>query len=933
MPSHLENPNIGPTDPFNCVRVQDNFFQNSFPKVSSVYPIIGSGGTSNFTGSQRVVAERGHRENPLFKRRLLQPPFSCTQKGWTYASGDRSKLSEQVHFKRAFPDGKSQLPKNVAFERRFYDKYRFKGRLPVSSRPPVIPKVSSVYLGGHLLPVQSPPIRPVFSPQNFYKTNEANRSIPEEKVNTSPYLPGRLPSLSCYKGGSCEKHPSVNNSPSVPRIYNKLQKVIPDSLSGYHLSGFQNRLNVYDAVTPSRKDQQNPRLCSPSTSSSKDHSTKPSKLNWFTRGLSASHLASTTPFPPPAMRPHMGPTNEPRVLRRPNYSVNKCQRRTRLVVGKHPQYKRQPCTPASSRYVNHDRRLHERLGCGSSLPRDQWQMVTTGVSPTHQLPGAESSLPGLKNFSQRQVSRNRISANRQHNRHRLYQQQRGYTFPPTPDPCPGIVGLVPGKRHLCDSFSHPRKRQRLCRQGVERIQGHERVEVRPIHHPTLSISLSDRPVRESPNKPTEGLHQLETRPRSHPHRRLHDNLGSSARLRLSSIQLDIQNSGEGNDRTNRDNSSRPNLANPALVAGSVEASNISASTTAKQSNPPNRPVRSEQSSPDVSSPSLGRVSHLYQRFQAEGIPTNVADLLIAATRTSTHKTYESSWNRWCRWCSGRQIDPLSSSINDILTFLTEVFNEGLAYRSINVLRSAISSTHPKIDGYSVGQHPYVTRLLRGVLNKRPPKPRYSHTWNVDIMVKYIISLGKNSSLSLKVLSMKLVTLFALTCPERISTLANLDLRHCYVHPEGVSFQLTIPRKTGSADKPAEAFFARFNQDKKLCPVECFRHYLKLTRNIRPVIPSSLPDKLFISFKRPFKPVTTTTLGRWLRTFMSAAGIDCQIFKAHSVRGASTTAAAKAFVPLSTIMSMADWSSSSTFRTFYYKPLYNSDFAIGVLSSK
>ena len=126
------------------------------------------------------------------------------------------------------------------------------------------------------------------------------------------------------------------------------------------------------------------------------------------------------------------------------------------------------------------------------------------------------------------------------------------------------------------------------------------------------------------------------------------------------------------------------------MAGSVEASNISASTTAKQSNPPNRPVRSEQSSPDVSSPSLGRVSHLYQRFQAEGIPTNVADLLIAATRTSTHKTYESSWNRWCRWCSGRQIDPLSSSINDILIFLTEVFNEGLAYRSINVLRSAIS---------------------------------------------------------------------------------------------------------------------------------------------------------------------------------------------------------------------------------------------------
>ena len=123
----------------------------------------------------------------------------------------------------------------------------------------------------------------------------------------------------------------------------------------------------------------------------------------------------------------------------------------------------------------------------------------------------------------------------------------------------------------------------------------------------------------------------------------------------------------------------------------------------------------------------------------------------------------------------------------------------------------------------MGQHPYVTRLLKGALNKRPPKPRYSHTWNVDVMIKYMISLGKNRTLSLKVISMKLVTLFALTCPERISALASLDLRHCSVLPEGVSFKLTVP----SLDKRAEAFFARFDQDRRLCPVECFRYYPKI----------------------------------------------------------------------------------------------------------
>ena len=100
------------------------------------------------------------------------------------------------------------------------------------------------------------------------------------------------------------------------------------------------------------------------------------------------------------------------------------------------------------------------------------------------------------------------------------------------------------------------------------------------------------------------------------------------------------------------NSRCSSLASPELVAGSSETYNISAIVATDQSNPLNGPSRPEPSSSNVPSPSLGRVSHLYQRFQAESIPSNVADLLIAATRISTHKTYESSWNRWCRWRSG-----------------------------------------------------------------------------------------------------------------------------------------------------------------------------------------------------------------------------------------------------------------------------------------
>ena len=52
-----------------------------------------------------------------------------------------------------------------------------------------------------------------------------------------------------------------------------------------------------------------------------------------------------------------------------------------------------------------------------------------------------------------------------------------------------------------------------------------------------------------------------------------------------------------------------------------------------------------------------------------------------------------------------------------------------------------------------------------------------------------------------------------------------------------------------------------------------------------------------------------------------AGIDTDIFKAHSVCGASTTVAVNSNVPLDDVMKMADWSHVSTFQKFYYKPMF------------
>ena len=61
----------------------------------------------------------------------------------------------------------------------------------------------------------------------------------------------------------------------------------------------------------------------------------------------------------------------------------------------------------------------------------------------------------------------------------------------------------------------------------------------------------------------------------------------------------------------------------------------------------------------------------------------------------------------------------------IIDFLSEKFDKGLQYRTLNCLRSAISAYHVYIDVTSVGKHRKVRALLAGMFNQRPPQPRYS----------------------------------------------------------------------------------------------------------------------------------------------------------------------------------------------------------------
>ena len=147
--------------------------------------------------------------------------------------------------------------------------------------------------------------------------------------------------------------------------------------------------------------------------------------------------------------------------------------------------------------------------------------------------------------------------------------------------------------------------------------------------------------------------------------------------------------------------------------------------------------------------------------------------------------------------------------------------------------------------------------------------------------------------------------------------------------EGVTFLPAVLAKQSRQQKHGtEFFFPSYTLDGLLCPVVTLREYESHTKH------SEAPTQLFFwGVTKPHKPVSSSTIPRWLKTLLGKAGINTDIFKAHSVRSASTLAAVVAGITTNDILKAADWSSEMVFQRLYHKPTGNNPFGTAVLSSE
>ncbi|WAR08315.1 LOW QUALITY PROTEIN: POL-like protein [Mya arenaria] len=294
------------------------------------------------------------------------------------------------------------------------------------------------------------------------------------------------------------------------------------------------------------------------------------------------------------------------------------------------------------------------------------------------------------------------------------------------------------------------------------------------------------------------------------------------------------------------------------------------------------------------------MSCVREQYKDQGLSDNAIDVIMSSWRKSTKKQYTTYINKWNMYCTENNVHVSSPVVCDVINFLDKLFSEGLTYNVLNTARSAISSfICLQNSEFLVGNHPIISRFMRGAFNMRPALPRYVNTWDVSVVIRYLKQQSPTEKLSFKPLTMKLVMLMALLSGQRAQSLQMLDIKNMGHAGDTVTFvinQLIKQTRPGFHVKPIT--FRRYTYDVDLCVV-------KTLDNKAAAKEGKLVIWLLVS-KNHIKEFQLKTISRWLKSVLTSAGIDTKQFKGHSVRSAATSAAFGTGTSIQTIMNAADY---------------------------
>ena len=857
----VEGPDSGPMDPPSGRRLPDRFLISTPSRYLMSNVRDGQNSTGSF-GSRDfgTLEQRSSRKGQIRKTRLCQPDVCSPQEGRQVETNYQSKIPQSVCGETSLQDGRHQKSEGYPSRRRPDGQTGLEGRILLHINRRKSSKIPTVLLEESTAPIHLPTLQTEQCTLCIHKAASSNPYLSEGQGSSLSDVSGQhADSGKNGRGAESQLH-TCEVPPDLAGVSYQRGQISSGSNTGVRIPGIYNQFQGNDSSGNGRESEIFDLTVQNLDGITSDHNSTTCSNYRYHDINDPSCTSSTSPLPGPssAEKHSLGP---PPLIFCTDYPDSGSETGLDLVEDISETVEISEYSTEESSANTGVRCLRPGLGSSVSQPDniDRRCMEYTRDDPSHQLQGTSCSMVGASMLCFEPTGCTHTSSDRQHSSSGLCEQNGWSAFQGPMSTSTTDLGLVSVQEPYNFSRAPTRVTEPTGRQGIENRLGFIRMGTT---HVNLSQADGDEGSMFSGSlcipsfSQTPNIFQLEIGSRSKSSGCTNTVVEQHQRLCLPSILPNRQMSDQNQIRE-----SPLGTVDHALM----EITNMVSSTSRHVSGTSNpTPERQqlingstwESSSNDPTrSSAVSRPDCIRNSLQSRGLSDKAISLLCASWRSNTESSYSSSWRIWEKWCSSEGVNPLCATIENVLEFLTDQFHQGKKYSTLNTYRSTISTTHVPLDGFQIGKHPLVSRLMKGVYHLRPPHPRHTGRWDVKQVLDFLKQKGETADLSIKDLTLKLAMLMALSNADRASDLCALDVRYFSLTPDGAEFQLVALTKSARPDRHLTSFYASF-QDKTVCPVITLQLYLTRTADWRA---EQNRNQLFLSINEAHHPVTPATV--------------------------------------------------------------------------
>lgn len=294
-------------------------------------------------------------------------------------------------------------------------------------------------------------------------------------------------------------------------------------------------------------------------------------------------------------------------------------------------------------------------------------------------------------------------------------------------------------------------------------------------------------------------------------------------------------------------------------------------------------------------------------------------LLRAGWRKSTINTYKPAWERWVKWCTKFSVQANNPSGSELAKFLADLhLKEGLAYRTILVHKSVVSTLCGAEDSSRLSSNVLVKQILRSISSNNARRRPEQSVWDPSTLISWLSSNSVNSE-SLYEVSRRCAILLLLCSGRRVHDLTLLIISEDSFVINNADRSVTLWPIYGSktdSDSFIQSGWKLFSnvEDPNLDPVLWVKALLSLGKTRREE--ANIPN-LFVTVRSTAKAASRTIIAGWVKSVLREAGVDAT---PGSVRSAVASRSWIDKEPLDKILTRANWRSENTFLKFYKKEI-------------